>query len=99
MFLKMAELSTVHLTPQTANLLDNEKWCEDNYLIVYKKDECGWFIPVIEPHGYYWENMASEILPHDLYDCFKYAAENNCKYLAFDCDAETIDELQTYEWG
>ncbi len=90
------ELSTAHITEGAAGFLNSIYLTEKSGLIVYKKDEYGWFVWVPDDmsDGYY----NKKLIPESLWRCIKYASENNCGYLMLDASAEIIEDLPEYEW-
>lgn len=82
---KMLELSTSHVTRETAWVLDTGKWC-------YVKGDYGWFVHVPDPSD------ESEAMPDDLRWILAYAREVGCHWIMFDRDADPIDELPSYDW-
>ena len=88
---KMLTISTAHVTQKTANKIDRE---EITGLVIYSKDEFGWFIFI--PEDLYEEDY--DELPKDLKACIQLAMDNDCNWLCLDCDGEELDELEVYEW-
>ena len=93
--IKMLELSTAHVTKQTAEQLD-ELCSNRNYddVIVYGKGEYGWIV-----YGYPSADYdPPENTPADLQDVITLARERGCYWIMFDRDADKIEDLKTYEW-
>lgn len=88
---KMLTLSTVHISKETAEMLDCIEGRYDVPLIVFNKDDCGWFIHVSD--GFEEENMS-----HDLKKCLLFAKDLGCKWLCLDCDGEVLDYLEKFDW-
>lgn len=99
----MLVLSTAHLTNVVARTLDmicdpelmntTAEW-PMRHLVIYPKGaacEFGWIIYILD-------DTNVEEMPVSLRDCVKLAKANNCRWLMFDRDEDTIDELQTYDW-
>lgn len=88
----MLTLSTGHITEETSELLSREP--DDNTLqLTFYPNTFGGFL--------YVNNIDSSIietLPQDLSACVSLAQKQNCQWLQFDCDADEIDELPTYDW-
>ena len=87
---KMMTISTIHVSPETAHLLDDELTVTKWGLIVYEKSAYGWFI-----------NLGFDELfnvPLDLLHCINYALENGCSWLCLDRDGDVADDLLTYDW-
>lgn len=89
---KYLDISTAHITRETDEYLKWEMESEYGNLIVNKK-ECGYFICV----PYNIDDIEMHI-PTDLVKCLGLAKKHGCNWLVLDCDAEIIDELETYEW-
>jgi hypothetical protein len=89
---KYLDISTAHIKQETDDFLRRQ--AEDEYgdLVVYKK-ECGYFICVPDKF-----DMDYIEIPDDLRRCLELAEKHNCYWLVLDCDAEVIDELETYDW-
>lgn len=82
------ELSTSHLTKDTAERMDNGHYCICRYdygALVY-----------VDP----WQvaHYKTTSWPKDLIVCIEYALLLNCDYILFDSDEEPIEDLPTYEW-
>ncbi|MCU5076996.1 hypothetical protein OB985_05315 [Bacillus cereus] len=95
MIQKMLEVSTAHITYETAKWLDGqvEATKENNIdLIVYEKGEYGAFIPL------YPEMFADKVLPESLVFIIGYAMGKGCSWIMLDRDVEIIDDLPTYNW-
>ena len=86
---KMLVMSTGHITKTTSKLLSEEAVG----IVVYKKDEYGWFVVVSD-----WRDN-EESIPDDLKTCLAFAEENGCEWLCLDCDGEEYDALPTYSWN
>jgi hypothetical protein len=78
-------LSTAHIHPATAAILyeSAETMGGGQY------GEYGWFFYCSEEQGN---------LPDDLFTAMVFALSHGCVYVLFDCDAPTVDGLQTWEW-
>lgn len=92
----MLTLSTAHICPDTAELLDAEALDSNHlqYLPVYSKDEYGWFIYLSSYH------LADKPqVPEDLRACIEYAQNLGCEILCLDRDGEQVeDRLPIYNW-
>lgn len=89
---KILTLSTAHIKPETATMLDNEPNTDNLNLSVYNKARYGWFI--------YVDSVIDDTLDHlpeDLKDCIAFAKEQECEWLCLDADGEEIEELNTYQ--
>ena len=97
---KMLNISTVHITKETAELLDEV--CKNSRLsnlIIYDKfvnyDWCtehyGWFI-------YCDVNFADLKAPKDLIKVMCFAKDMGCDWLCIDRDYDVTDGLDIYEW-
>lgn len=89
---KILTLSTAHIKPETATMLDNEPNTDNLNLSVYNKAGYGWFIYV----DYVIDNEFDH-LPEDLKACIAFAKEQECEWLCLDVDGEEIEELNTYQ--
>ena len=92
MITKCMEISTTHITEDTANKLRDIDTRGNITLSIYDKEEFGWWV--------YIDNRMNrnESIPDDLWRCIQYAQENGCNWLCLDCDAEVVDELPSYDW-
>ena len=92
--LKMMELSTAHITKQTANCMD------EYYELLPNYDKGGYGFFVYVPHISILQESScyQEGLPADLFACLKYAAERDCDWLMLDRDCEAVDGLTSYNW-
>lgn len=96
---KMLTLSTAHLTEKTAKALEEAAeelppYCTINWAPSFTREE-----------GYIWhvgdENpvvQAGRDFPDEFAALFSLALENGCDWLMLDRDADTADNLPTYEW-
>jgi hypothetical protein len=90
---KYLDLSTAHLTPATRELLDDEP---DFVTTVMKHPGgYGWLVYVQQDDVDPEED--AENIPPDLLACLKLAREHDCVWMLFDCDADTIPGLPTYD--
>lgn len=91
------ELSTAHISSNSAEFLNDEAMLRKAGMIAYSKgDSEGWFVWVPDDmsDGYY----NKKLIPESLWRCIEYASENNCCYLMLDASAEVIEDLPEYEW-
>lgn len=88
----MLTLSTAHVTPQTAEWLDNEESVAEGGIHCYPKDEYGWFLNI---------NSAVYLrsLPEDLVNVINYAKSHGYSFVCLDRDADECSDLETYEWN
>lgn len=96
----MLVLSTGHLSNVVARTLDmicnpelmntTAEW-PLRHLVIYPKGEYGWIIYILD-------DTNVDELPESLRACVQLAKANNCRWLMFDRDEDTIDELPTYDW-
>ena len=86
---KMITVSTGHISKETAELLEN-----DNIygLIVYQKDEYGWFIFLSEEDDYYVS------IPDELLKLIKFAKDLGCSWLCLDRDGDVLEYLEVFDW-
>lgn len=90
---KYLDLSTAHLTPATHGLLDD---APDHLPTVMKHpDGYGWLVYVHQDDVDPEED--TENIPPDLLACLNLAREHGCGWMVFDCDADTIPGLPTYD--
>lgn len=82
---KMMTISTAHITERTSGLLDNSKWCDQNCLMVCKKQEFGWFVYVPDHMDY----LCS--IPNDLRNCMRFAMDNQAQWLCLDSDGPVME--------
>lgn len=89
---RMLTLSTAHITPDTRFILDHvdEHSDELDKIVVYPKDEYGWFI-------YIMEEMGAHALPADLQACIDLAKEHHCTMLCLDRDGDILEDLAVYD--
>jgi hypothetical protein len=91
---KFLELSTAHLSPAARKLLEAEG---------------GDVNLSVSPHGgsrglYGWwlwagsDRSDMEGVPEELIRVMDYALAQECEWICFDCDAEAITDLPTWEW-
>lgn len=88
---KILVLSTAHVTAETAILL-NETDCQKWPLVGGPYSEYGWFVSAHDGDA-----LDRETSP-DLIAVIAYAKSKDCSMILFDRDADTVDELPTYEW-
>lgn len=87
----MLTLSTSHLYPNTADIL--EKGEKIPGVVIYRKDDYGWFL--------YLSNVELGNLtdmPDDLSNIILFAFKHKCSWLCLDRDGDTTDKLEQYEW-
>lgn len=96
MVLKMLELSTAHITENTAKWIDDNVISQrsrtlgdDEYIIAYPKHVYGWFIPL---------GQSFDAAPGDLKKVVEKAEELKCQWIMFDRDADEVNGLKTYNW-
>jgi hypothetical protein len=83
---KMLCLSTAHVNPKTANLLDYGVHAS---VIAYQKSDNGYFMPVVGDFSSY---------PVDLFNVLAYARVRGCSWIMLDSDGPVVDGLPTWEW-
>lgn len=86
---KMTTVSTGHISKETADLLENDNIYE---LIVYQKDEYGWFIFLSEKDDYYVS------IPDELLKLIKFAKDLGCSWLCLDRDGDILEYLEVFDW-
>ena len=94
---KMLTLSTAHLDEDAVRKLEDEAHAKETGdelafadITVYEKIDYGFFVYILEGNH--------EDLPECLQQCIKVASDSGCSLICFDRDADTINELPTYEW-
>lgn len=88
---KMMTLSTFHIKPETAVLLERKSFVFNTGLVVYEKGEYGWFIWIPEFIG-------ECNIPEDIITCMRFAKDNGCAWMCLDRDGDVFDEIPCYEW-
>ncbi len=90
----MLALSMGYVSEETAELMN-----DDNIdgVVLYNKGNYGWFVHVPDS-GLEFDVLEDGECPADLYRCMKYARDNGCDWIMFDCDVETIEDLPVYNW-
>ena len=106
-FVKTLDCSTAHISKATADRLMLQKSLVDRAdgdespeylpLIVYDKDEYGWFIKVPGKEDLDL-SLVREELPGDLYLVLRYALESKCSWIVFDCDGADVEGLPKFDW-
>ena len=95
---KMLTVSTAHITEGTAELLDNDRLD----IIVYPKDEYGWFITFEENIANCYNSDKNKsnysYVPKDLLKLLMFAKDLGCDWLCLDRDGDILDYLDTYDW-
>lgn len=87
---KILVCSTSNIKESTSNWLKEQVVTSEN-MIVYEKEEYGFFIPVIP-------SCVSEEIPEDIEKIVRFAIEKECDWIMIDRDAEGIEGLPTYHW-
>ena len=88
---KLLVVSTAHLSEETVKAIEditsdkNVLWDPS-----FTRDQ-GWVF-CVDMAGKY------EKAPADLQDMIAFAHGQGCDWLMFDCDANVVDELKTYDW-
>lgn len=77
------QISASHLPPDCHDWMSNYSSLENHY---------GWLVNVL-----LLEDVGGD-LPWQLYDALEYVAMGKYDYVWFDCDADPISGLQTWEW-
>jgi hypothetical protein len=98
---KTLVLSTAHVTPETAAILNEGIESQGPMISGHVADwsDYGWVMwcggetdPKIETE----DNEG--LLPADVHGALMFARKHGCQYVRFDCDADTVDDLPTWEW-
>lgn len=82
-------ISTAHIKKSTADMVDAEEIFD---MVVYKKDEFGWWI-VTAPNI-----LRDPDVPSDLKACIKLALKYDCEWLCLDRDGDYVASLPSYDW-
>lgn len=90
---KFLNLSTAHVTEDTAKVLDHLPGIPDHWSqwVVGTDNTYGWWIWAGQEDGL-------DDLPEDLRGCVDLAKQHDCDWILFDRDVEPIDQLPRYEW-
>jgi hypothetical protein len=84
------DISTGHLSKATAEMLDAtqvKKWP-----VAGLRGPFGWLVFTHE------DSLEYRNPPTDLKACLAFARSRGIRWIKFDCDAETLPDLPTYEW-
>lgn len=90
-FRKILVLSTSHVTEETKDLLDSDLPLDQWPVSGGPYGDYGWFM-------YAHEDPDDEKIPAELRVVFAFARANGCDNVLFDCDADQVDGLPTYDW-
>lgn len=93
-FSKMLTISTAHISLDTNMWLIRECNKDLGNVVVYLKNDVGFFIYVPE----LLEILSSDI-PKDLEKCMLLAENNDCTWLCLDRDGEVVENLDKFEWS
>lgn len=85
---KMLTLSTAHIPESVVKALECEPETNQFGLSVY---------PFIYGFWIFVPNEIPATLPKSIAACLSLAKENDCQWLCFDCDAELVSSLPTFE--
>lgn len=90
---RLVALSTCHLSETTATRLDGTpaaEWpcCGGRY------GYYGWFVYAHEENF----GIGDDAIPDDLFAVMTWARKQGCEHILFDCDADVVDGLATYDW-
>ena len=94
MKISMLDISTAHVSEQTAGWLDELLTKSESPISIYGKGEYGWFINVHTVDDMERENK----IPEDLRLVMDFARKRLCSWIMFDRDAETINKLPKFVW-
>lgn len=95
MVMQMLDLSTAHITQETAKWIEEELKLEHSTIIAFPKDEYGWFIHV---PNYEEDAEYMEYPPKDLLYLFGVAKGMHCEWICLDRDAQIDWTLPHYKW-
>ena len=89
---KCLTISTYHITEDTALKLEREVLEDKMGLVIYKKDEFGFFVHCPD------QITDGLNIPEDLRDCILLAQKHDCFWLCLDRDGEVVDGLDVQIW-
>ena len=93
---KMLTLSMAHIMSSTNDWLLSESPGETP-LVVYEKDDYGWFIWIASE--LFEERLDQyEGIPDDLYALMQAAWTEECDWLCLECNGEIEADLPVYDW-
>lgn len=95
MISNMLEMSTVHITEETARWIDAQVIEENPTIIVYPKKDWGW---LIHTHDFHGNELTIDEIPNDLVFLFGMATGAQCSWIMLDSDAGIYEDLPQYEW-
>lgn len=82
------DLSTEHMKPETADMLEKTEW--KDWPVSGSRTAHGFFI--------YAHDSDDGSIPADLWTVMCFARECGADYILFDCDAATVVGLPTFDW-
>lgn len=101
---KMITVSSAHIRPKTAALLDKESRRGNTGLglAVYLKGSYGWYIylptkQTIEDEAAYFGEK--DKVPEELNNLLNYAADMGCEVLCIDADGTIVPYLAAFDWS
>jgi hypothetical protein len=93
---KSLVVSTAHITRQDSELLDlYAKRVGSQPLIVFNKEEYGWWVAIIRNPD---EAMLPAAVSEDLRNLLNEAKRRECQWLVLDRDGPEYPELPTHDW-
>lgn len=95
---KMMTLGTCHISPRTAEMLNQEPTENKWGLPVYDKSGYGWFIYLDALSVKILHDYTFRFAHPDLVACADFALQNNCGVLCLDQDVNPVPELKNYDW-
>lgn len=95
MILNALEISTAHITEDTARWLEEQAGSDCPELIIYNKKDFGWFISV---PSFSDGTFTIDTIPSDLLFLLGVATGSQSRWLMLDCDADIYQDLPQYEW-
>ncbi len=81
------EVSTAHLTHETAKWLDGGG---AHIIGIVPYEKYGWWV--------YVGGNLNENTPPDLIRLINHAADCGCDWILFDCDAHIVSQFPTFDW-
>ncbi len=101
MITRTLELSTKHIKPETNEWLTDQITARavdgDHVLTVYDKPMYGYWVHVPE-RSEFAESVDVAMVPTELWGILVFAMTHGCAWVMFDCDAEELEELPTFDW-
>ena len=88
-------LSTAHVSRATADILNGDAPERDGLKPAIDGHVADWggkVVPDID------EDSVLCLMPADMFRVLLFARDHNCQFVRFDCDADTVSGLPTWDW-